>query len=241
MGRQLTNRRHHVELVEFYGSDAMVVNAARVSHASDNATRYIVDGDELTEDGQRIIRYMARNKHWTPFAHVLATFRIVVPIFVANQLKRHVVGVALNEVSRRYVDDKKAPPEFATIEWRCRNANVKQGSGERFPDYKQEALTNRYYDVIETCMEAYTYLLNECHVAPEQARAVLPMALMTEFYWTGSVAFFARVCGLRIEEHAQAESRWVAEDISRYMVRGFPVSWRALADAEDFPVEGFDE
>jgi thymidylate synthase (FAD) len=197
------------------GNDLMVVNSARVS--------FMKFTHELRQKDIRLIQYLARWGHWTPFAHPQIQFLIEAPIFVARQLFRHNVGFVINEVSRRYVDDDVQM--FSPDKWRKRAPNVKQGSSNE-EVHISDRLLNGYYD---GCLELYEQLL-EKGVAPEQARMVLPQAMITKWIWTGSLLGFARVCKQRLDEHAQAETREVAKEISRVNLRLFPFSWKALME-----------
>ena len=212
----------NVELITHMGSDLTVVNAARVSMNHHH--------EAFTVHDERLIAYLAKHSHWTPFAHCQAQFRIDAPIFVANQLKRHQIGFALNEVSRRYVD---SAPVFEPLTWRTRpEKNIKQGSGHEFSDLLQarfRSLQERAERVSESC---YLELLS-LDVAPEQARAVLPQSMHTSWYWTGSLFAWARLCVQRLDSHAQGETRWVAERVAGHMNELFPVSWAALVKSGD--------
>ena len=207
----------YVELIDSMGDDLTVVNAARVSFAK--------QVEEFGEQDTRLIKYLARHNHWTPFAHVTATFRVAAPIFVARQLFKHKVGLTENEISRRYVDDE--PTFFCPYEWRGKPKNVKQGSSGAVAE--QDYCHSYHEDVVRVATAAYTKML-EKGVAPEQARMVLPQSMMTEWYWTGSLASFARVCKQRISDDAQAETRYIAEDISELLSGVAPVSWEVLTD-----------
>ena len=206
-----------VELIDCMGSDLTVVNAARVSMDKHH--------EAFTEGDEKLVRYLAKHEHWTPFAHCQAQFRIEAPIFVANQLKRHQIGFALNEVSRRYVDSE---PTFEVLAWRNRPAkNIKQGSGEAFHPEKQALFREAQEYVEKVAQERYRWLLIQ-GVAPEQARAVLPQSMHTSWYWTGSLYAWARLCRQRLDSHAQGETRQVARSISSDLIDLFPCSWRAL-------------
>jgi len=202
-------------LLESMGNDLTVVNAARVSFAKCK--------DEFEEKDARLIRYLATHNHWTPFAHVTASFRVSAPVFVRSQLLKHVVGLVCNEVSRRYVND--LPAMYAPEKWRKAPESAKQGSGATHP---QTAAISDVYT--EWCYDAIRYYqqLIESGVAPEQARMVLPQSMMTEWIWTGSLAAFARVCKQRISADAQEETRFIAEDISDQLSGVAPVSWAVL-------------
>lgn len=240
-------RTHNVQLIDYMGNDEKVINAARVSMipADPNGeyphddTRYLEEG-QLTEDGRRLIEFLAKSRpiHWTPFAHNVITLRITAPIFVMRQLNRHRIGGDFNEVSRRYV---KTQPEYCGLIWRSKPPkSVKQGSGDEFPEMKQEALNHAYDEFIEFVDELYDKFINEYNVAPEQARAMLPASLMTQKYWTGSVFFWANMCRHRIEIHAQKETRKVVMDISHIMMTLYPAVWSELSKHMNFPWEGLD-
>tara|TARA_R110000772_G_scaffold85018_3_gene178996 strand:+ start:297 stop:941 length:645 start_codon:yes stop_codon:yes gene_type:complete len=207
-----------VTLINSMGTDQTVVDAARVSFAK-KAENYTEDQNE------KLIGYLARHNHWTPFGHAQATFHIEAPVFVARQLVKHQVGLVWNEVSRRYVDD--TPRFFSPPSWRPRAPDKKQGSDKHdmIPDMRQA--WKIYESAIHNISKTYAILL-EMGVAPEQARMVLPQSMMTEWYWTGSLAAWSRVCRLRISDDAQAETEKVAQDISREMKHLFPLSWAAL-------------
>ena len=209
-----------VTLINSMGNDQTVVDAARVSFAK--------KADNYTEaQNEKLIQYLARHNHWTPFGHAQATFHIEAPIFVARQLVKHQVGLVWNEVSRRYVDD--SPRFFSPSSWRPRSEDKKQGSDKHdiIPDMRQA--WKIYESAIHNISKTYGILL-EMGVAPEQARMVLPQSMMTEWYWTGSLAAWSRVCRLRISDDAQAETERIAQDISREMRQLFPVSWAALEE-----------
>ena len=210
--------RNKVEYITHSGNDLLVVNAARVS-----LNRHHDLFDSKTD--AKIIRYMARNRHWTPFGHPHVTFRIKTSIFVANQLKRHRIGAVLNEVSRRYVDDK---PTFAALQWRWQDPGRKQGSSKAVGPKVQKELEAEIDHLQQQCAALYQKLLKQ-GIAREQARSILPQSLHTEWYWTGSLFFFAHLCRLRIHPDAQIESREVAEKIAKTMAQLFPISWKELA------------
>jgi thymidylate synthase (FAD) len=198
------------------GSDLTVANAARVSFDKHK--------DELDDSDEKLIAFLAKHGHWSPFAHVSQQLKIDAPIFIARQLQKHQVGLAWNEVSRRYVD---STPEFYTpAEWRKRAKDKKQGSLSE--PIASQGIANAIKKEAEiVCVNAYNALLRK-DVCPEQARMVLPQSLMTSWYWTGSVYAFSRVCNLRLKEDAQAETREVAESISNHCAIMFPISWKNL-------------
>ena len=201
-----------VQLIDKMGSDLTVVNAARVSYGKNK--------EVFEASDEKLISFLARHNHWSPFAHCTLQFRIKAPVFVARQLVKHQVGLSWNEISRRYVDYE---PEFhAPTVWRGRPTDSKQGSaGEVEVD---EEYYNRY---VNGCKVYYNLLLNQ-GVAPEMARMVLPQSMMTEWYWTGTLYAFARVCDLRCAKDTQEETRIVADSIDKFCNEEFPYSWKYL-------------
>jgi thymidylate synthase (FAD) len=208
-----------VDLIDKMGSDLSVVNAARVSF---NKVSTQCDDKDV-----KLINYLARHNHWTPFAHAFLSFRIKAPIFVARQAVKHQVGLAWNEVSRRYVDSE---PEFwFPKEWRGRPQNMKQGSsGVVTLDTEAYCCPE---DQVALSLATYNGLLDQ-GVAPEQARMVLPQNTMTEWIWSGSLAAFCRVCKLRLDPHAQQEIQELAGGILAHLEACFPVSTKALLESE---------
>ena len=208
------------------GSDQLVVDAARVSFAKRSAG--------MCEADERLIGFLARKGHWSPFSHPQATLHVTAPIFLARQAMKSSVGFAVNEVSRRYVDVE--PTFFAPDAWRGRAPSAKQGSaGPLGPDAQEEAgdLAKEAYAGTK---DAYERLL-VLGVAPEQARMVLPQAMETEWFWTGSLYAWARLFALRSAPDAQAEARRLAQLVSDVVGPLFPVSWQALTGQVEFAPE----
>lgn len=221
-----------VDLIDCMGSDLSVVNAARVSFDKASDWNYWRDDDGevrtyLKHQDEKLIRYLAQHGHWSPFSHAFLSFRIKAPIFVARQLAKHQVGLAWNEVSRRYVN---TPPEFYEPDgWRLKAENVKQGSSEElYAD--QGHLEDVVRFTISEASYTYDHMVNELGICPEQARMVLPQSMMTEWIWSGSLYAFARVCNLRLDAHAQAETQVVAQMIAEDCEYHFPVSWKELVN-----------
>ena len=238
--------------IDHMGSDLSVVNAARVSFGKKSfgesieydifhddpdmikafVAKYKEEGWVVTSDmndwkvvvskptmgDSKLIKYLAKHKHISPFGHCFASFHVKAPIFVARQLVKHSF-LRWNEISRRYVDDE---PEFYNPKvWRGKAENIKQGSAgvvstQADPDF-----------VNHTALRTYNEMIAE-GVAPEMARMVLPQSAMTEWYWSGSLDAFARMCNLRCKTDTQYETRLVADQISEKMAELFPVSWNAL-------------
>ena len=204
-----------VDLIDSMGSDLTVVNAARVSFDKTSST--------LDDKDIKLINYLANHNHWSPFSHCFLQFRIKAPIFIARQLGKHQVGLSWNEVSRRYVDSE---PEFYEPEtWRGKPENVKQGSdGEA----KSQYFPNLYVeDVTQLALTNYNKMIIQ-GVAPEMARMILPQNMYTEWYWSGSLYAFSRVCKLRLDKTSQVEVQQVARQISAYCTTKFTHSWNAL-------------
>lgn len=224
-----------VSLLNKSGSDLTVVNAARVSFSKHHS-----QFDE--EKDEKLISYLARNNHWSPFSHCFLSFHIRAPIFVARQLVKHQVGLSWNEVSRRYVDSE--PEFYFPEEWRGKPENVKQGSGnEVFPfasgslyiedPYFSDLMEGAEFCFTDICELSFLWYQNAIAkgVAPEQARMILPQNTMTEWYWSGSLYAFARVCNLRLDPHAQRETSEVAEQILEFLKQHFPISTKYLVNA----------
>lgn len=211
-----------VDYIDHMGTDLTVVNAARVSFDQESAFEGGDDGDLSSRD-EKLINYLATHNHWTPFSHPQITLRETVPIFVARQRFKHMVGFTYNEVSRRYVDS--GIEFYSPDEWRSRpDGSVKQGSGDVLDN---EEIPEFYEDFVAHCEFIYESFL-DMGVAPEQARMVLPQSMITSYYVTGSLAAFARLYKQRIDPHAQKEIQDLAEKIGDVIEPLFPVSWAAL-------------
>jgi thymidylate synthase (FAD) len=230
-----------VDFITKMGSDLTVANAARVSF--DKTSEWDIAGyheEEYDEESRTsykhpilslkdkdigLINFLARENHWTPFGHCSLQFRIKAPIFVARQLAKHQVGLVWNEVSRRYVDSE---PEFYFPEkWRKKNPDKKQGSYENEfveLDFSEKLSTK---SIANLTKDHYNYLLDS-GVCAEQARMILPQNMYTEWYWSGTLFAFARVCRLRTKKDTQKETRDIADQIHNLTEQHFPVSWKAL-------------
>lgn len=205
------------EYISHMGDDLTVVNAARVSFAKESA--------ELEGRDEKLISYLSKHGHWSPFSHPQITLRYTVPIFVARQEFKHIVGFTRNEESRRYIDDD--PEFFVPNYWRKRPVNgAKQGSLD-------ESIANnnfyrtQYNSYIKLAQEVYEDMIED-GVAPEQARMVLPQSMYTSYYVTGSLAAFARFYKQRSDPHAQKEIQDLAEMVQDIIEPLYPHSWEAL-------------
>ena len=207
----------NVELIEQLGTDLTVVNAARVSFNKHH--------EELEQNDEKLIRYLATHGHWTPFAHPQLQFRISAPIFVARQLVKHQIGLVWNVVSRRYVDYSPEVYLPKPSGWRGKPVNAKQGSTGNM--FLNPILEMDVQMVIKVAVDTYNQLI-KVGVAPEQARMILPLSTYTEWYWTGSLYAFSRICKLRLSEDSQEETREIARQIGDLCGKIFPISWKYL-------------
>ena len=207
------------------GTDLSVVNAARVSFGkrSEMDTSDVWGPPKLKDKDAKLIRYLAKHKHISPFGHASATFHVKAPLFVARQLVKHKF-LRWNEISRRYVDTE--PEFYQPTEWRGRSADKKQGS-EGTITISNDIIEEIYNDILIR----YRLLL-DLGVCPEQARMILPQSMVTEWYWSGSLDAFANMCNLRCKPDTQYETQVVAGHIDTEMSKLFPVSWKALRENE---------
>lgn len=221
-----------VEYIDHMGNDNSVVNAARVSFAKE-ASNY------TDEQNHKLITYLAKYSHWSPFAHTSISLRLKAPIAIHAQFMKHTVGFAHNTFSRRYVSDT---PELYVPEFRNKpTGNIKQGSGETFKHYAlgngdvylQKDVQRIYQKLCNEAIEQYDFMVNNLHIAPEQARFVLPQGVVTEWVSTGSLYAWARLYNLRTDSHAQKEIQDLAKMIGDNIKPLFPISWKALTGATD--------
>ena len=246
-----------VTYIDHMGDDLSVVNAARVSFGKKSELECIdmVKGVYvLSHKDTKLIKYLAKHRHTSPFGHAFATFHVKAPMFVARQLVKHKF-LRWNEISRRYVDEK--PEFYEPDEWRGRSKDKKQGSSgvleldkmyahgeykhikdvfekepEKYGVYRDSivpdlSILDEVHECDEYVISIYRKLI-AAGVCPEQARMGLPQSTMTEWYWSGSLDAFADMCNLRCASDTQAETQSVAVQISRKMRELFPVSWEAL-------------
>lgn len=212
-----------IELLDHQGNDNTVANTARVSMQFGGTWAALPD-NYTVEQRDKLIKYLAKNQHTSPFRHNSVTIRINVPIFLARQLGKHQVGMSWNEVSRRYVDT--VPEFFYPESWRRKpDGSIKQGS--EGTHIASDGWQGAYDDFIGQCTDMYNGMLT-AGIAPEQARMVLPQSMMTEVVWTGSIMAFAHVYRLRADGHAQVEAQEFAKELDSIIRPLFPVSWSAL-------------
>jgi thymidylate synthase (FAD) len=212
-----------MELLDVFGNDLTVVNAARVSFAKESA--------EFTEQDGKLIKYLAKHNHVSPFFHPQLRFRFKMPIFVAREWYRHQIGFARNEVSRRYVDTTPECWIPSPDQIRERDPKLKQGSKENQVD-NADLIHEMMKTHTEVNVMLYEDLLSK-GVAPEIARCILPQSMITEFIETGSLAAYARLYKLRTDPTAQREIRRYAEMIGELIEPLFPISWKALTSASE--------
>ena len=208
--------------MEVFGSDVTVVNAARVSFNKEISV--------MDEKDAKLLTYLAKHNHVSPFFHPQLRFRIKMPIFIAREWYRHQIGLSRNEVSRRYVDT--APecwiPQVSDL--RERDPRAKQGSKET-PISDCGSVHEQLKVATEAAIATYESLLAS-HVAPEIARTVLPQSMYTEFIETGSLYAYARLCGLRLDPTAQKEIRMYASFVDELLMGAFPYAWKALRNSQ---------
>lgn len=236
----------NAEYITHSGDDKLVVDAARVSFDKETDWVYVEDPDgpdwpalkTLRECDVKLLSYLAKHKHWTPFSHPQITLRMTAPIPIRTQCFKHKVGFTENEISRRYVS---TPPEFFMPEsWRKKAENKKQGSSDEIVlrMKRRDRITG---EVFNTDVDEEVYFLYDhaaqiyedmiaAGVCPEQARFVLPQGMVTQWYWTGSLSAFARFANLRMDGHAQKEVQDLAMMVSKIIQPLYPLSWAALTE-----------
>jgi len=207
-----------IEVLEVFGNDLTVVNAARVSFAKECT--------ELDEKDSKLIGYLAKHNHISPFFHPQIRLRIKMPIFLAREWFRHTIGLSRNEVSRRYVDSRPEVWCPSPSGLRERDPKLKQGS-KKTAVAESEYMADELKSYFDITVEFYESLLTR-GVAPEIARSVLPQSMYTEFIETGSLAAYARIWALRTDPGAQLEIREYAQALEKLLLPYFPVSWAAL-------------
>ena len=192
-----------VELLEIFGNDDMVANAARVSYGKE-ASNYSVD------QNAKLIKYLAEHNHTSPFRHPQLQYRITCPIFVERQLFKHQVGLTANSISGRYVDFEDN--YYIINDFRIQSKISKQGSDGNLELNDNDKAEIIMYNHIHNSKTAYQELL-KLGVAKEQARALLPLCLETTFIWTGSLLAYINFWKLRITRDTQIETMHIAQDM----------------------------
>lgn len=219
-----------VSLIDSMGTDLSIVNAARVSFSKESEWDIVGEANGtailgLSSADYKLINYLARHKHYSPFNHTFITVRVKAPLYVARQLVKHEY-MPWNEVSRRYVQNE---PEFGEMTFRWAANNVKQGSGEEVDEMTQTEAHKIFFQAAQVALDAYEKLL-EMGICAEQARAILPVDQQTEWIWSGTLKAFHKMLSLRLDEHTQKESRIVANKCKELIEPLFPVSLAALLE-----------
>lgn len=212
-----------VEYIDHMGSDLTVAQTARVSFAKTSEV-FTTRAEKAKGSDEGIIEYLAKHNHWTPFAHPQVMLRVAAPVPIRTQCFKSKVGFVENEESRRYISSE--PELFVPDHFRGKpEGSIKQGSEGVHP--RSQYWVDKYLYTCNTAIEAYLDMVDD-GVAPEQARFVLPQGVKVNWIWTGSLSAYARFCGLRLDPHAQAEVREVANEVSNVIEPLFPYCWKAL-------------
>lgn len=217
-----------VNYITHSGDDLLVVNAARVSFDKHK--------EEFGDDDKKLLRYLAKHNHWSPFSHPQITLRMKAPVCIRTQCYKHKQGFTENEVSRRYVDDE--PEFFIPDVWRGRPVNTKQGSSDKvitslpYGAFRLQPISEAYLKLLDHAQDLYDIMIIE-GVCPEQARMVLPQGMYTQWYWTGSLAAYARFYKQRTDPHAQKEIQDLARMVGDIIQPLFPNSWTVLTEITD--------
>lgn len=216
-----------IEVIDKLGSDLAVVNAARVSFGK---MKEVFDEDK----DFRLMKYLVRNKHLSPFRHILVQLHIKAPEFVMRQFMRHIVGIEMtssyptkdhgwSEISGRYKPVKEYYfPEL----WRKQSEDNKQASKGLVDEKTQVACRVLYENTLRNIIEAYEKFL-EWGVAKEQARILLPLSQYTEVYWTASWQAIANFVELRNKDDSQWEIHEYAKIIDVLIKEIFPYTYKA--------------
>ncbi|AGH57592.1 thymidylate synthase [Pseudoalteromonas phage pYD6-A] len=216
----------NAELIDVMGNDLSIVKAARVSFANED------DENRTDMENAKLIRYLAKHNHWTPFAHVQLTLRMRAPVPIRTQCFKHKSGFVENEESRRYI--KSTPTFFIPERFRKSCENKKQGSGEDFNDHDNGLMQQIYQNHFDESLKKYEQALR-AGVCEEQARFLLPQGAEVNWYWTGSLAAFARFFNQRTDPHAQKEIQDLAHEVGNIIKPLFPIAWRELTHARKEP------
>ena len=226
----MTEIPFEVQFVDKLGNDSRVVDAARVSFGASKFDQ----NSTLSEKDVKLVQYLAKWKHFSPFRHCMLVFRIKCPEFVARQMYKHCVGIegttapvkdtAWNELSGRYrvLTEVYVPPV-----WHAQHASAKQCSAEPLPELQQTLIRESVRKHHEDTWKLYQDLLKQ-GVAKEEARTLLPLSFMTEFVWTASLQAVQNFVILRKDAHAQREIQMLAAEIEHIATREFPIAFTAL-------------
>jgi thymidylate synthase (FAD) len=219
-----------IEVVDSLGNDLTVVNSARVSFGKRK--------EKWDKSDERLVRYLAKHKHYSPFRHLQVQFHIKAPEFVMRQAYKHVVGIettsssstkdhAWNEISGRYV-----PVEdfYYPSVWRKQSDDNKQASEGVLDDLQQKRMNDTYNELMRQVEMAYDRMI-DVGVAKEQARIVLPLNQYTEVYWTASFQAVMNFIELRNEKTSQIEIQEYAKVMLEQMKEVFPKTTELWSEA----------
>jgi len=206
----------NAEYLYHSGDDLAIVNAARVSFSKESK--------EFTEQDEKLISYLAKHGHWSPFTHNSITLRMKAPTNIRTQCFKTKIGFSENEESRRYISTY--PELYVPDVFRSKpEGSIKQGSGP--PDPNSNDWRDEYMQICDKAIEQYQYMIRE-GVAPEQARFILPQGVMVNWIWTGSLMAYARFYNQRTDPHAQKEIQDLAKQVGEIIEPLFPISWKVL-------------
>jgi thymidylate synthase (FAD) len=216
----------YVRLAKINGSELDIVNAARLSYDNNSSS--------MTEADERLINFLIKEDHTSPFRHVGLSLEFKAPLMVARQHWRHIVGASTieegtpySELSRRYV---RGQEEFyIPAAWRTAPANSKQGSGPDLPESTSGHLNELYLDYLEYSASLYERML-DLNVAPEEARIVLPAnAMYTKYLWSPSLHALLNFVNLRSAKDSQLEIQEYSNAVEKIIASTFPVTWKAYS------------
>ena len=216
-----------IEVIDYLGDDLTVANSARVSFGKRKK--------KYDKSDERLVRYLAKHKHFSPFRHLMVQFHIKAPEFVMRQAYKHVVGIeatsshstkdhAWNEISGRYVPVEEY---YIPKNWRQQSEDSKQASIGSVKE--QEEAATAYAAALQVGKHYYEKLL-ELGVAKEQARIVLPLSQYTEVYWTASFQAIVNFIELRDEPTAQWEIREYAVAMKKMLFEIYPATAKIWSD-----------
>ena len=211
-----------IEVIDSLGNDLTVVNSARVSFGKRK--------EKWDKSDERLVRYLAKHKHFSPFRHLQVQFHIKAPEFVMRQWYKHVVGIettsnsstkdhAWNEISGRYVE---VEDYYIPNVWRKQSEDNKQASEGILSEIENERAIHAYDVALTTTKNMYERLVTHYGIAKEQARIILPLSQYTEVYWTASFQAIMNFIELRNEKTSQVEIQEYAKVMLELMKETFP-------------------
>ena len=223
----------YVRLVDTLGSDLTIANAARVSYAKESL--------ELTDKDKRLIDFLAREDHTSPFRHAMLQFEVYAPLMVARQWWKYIIGSshqegiadslnAWNESSRRYITEEPVFYVPQKDQWRSIPENSKQGSGQPIQWELGEKHTQKLMEYIDEGLKLYEEAM-ENGICAEQARLFLPAyGMYVRWYWTASLQSVSHFIQQRIKYDAQKEIQDYAKAVLTLSLEKFPVSLKSISE-----------